>query len=101
MLEPWRPKRLIPPKPAATGLPARGRKPEPPPAGPARIKALGPPPWTSGGIEDSLEPFLEVYARRPVEVNEGGMRSTDLFALWFVLRELRPELVVESGVNKG
>lgn len=48
-----------------------------------------------------LEAFAEVYARRPIQDNSGGMSSTHLFLFWFVLRKLQPATVIESGVWRG
>jgi len=55
-----------------------------------------------GKIPDSafLE-FLEIFKNRPIAVNEGGMRSHGNFFLWYVLKNINPSLVVESGVWYG
>jgi hypothetical protein len=49
----------------------------------------------------ALPEFLELHARLPIQNNHGGMRAPHLFGAWFMLRELRPTHVVESGVFKG
>ncbi len=48
-----------------------------------------------------LEAFSELYRRRPIPDNEGGMRSQHMFLTWFALQELQPQAVIESGVWLG
>jgi hypothetical protein len=48
-----------------------------------------------------LEEFAELYARRPIKANDGGMRSPHLFHFWFAMQHLKPSAVIESGVWKG
>jgi hypothetical protein len=54
---------------------------------------------------DDLRPyvndFLELYARRPIRDNAGGMKSPHCFWVYYWLRKLQPEVVIESGVWKG
>jgi hypothetical protein len=54
---------------------------------------------------DELRPyihdFLELYARRPIRDNTGGMKSPHCFWTYYWLRKLQPEVVIESGVWKG
>lgn len=45
--------------------------------------------------------FIPIYAARPIPANIGGMRFNHSFATWFILRELRPRCVIESGVWQG
>ena len=45
--------------------------------------------------------FKELYENRPIQDNTGGMKSSHLFAFYCTLKELQPNLVVESGVWKG
>jgi hypothetical protein len=45
--------------------------------------------------------FKELYENRPIQDNTGGMKSAHLFAFYCALKELQPNLVVESGVWKG
>ena len=49
----------------------------------------------------SLEDFTALYARRPIQDNEGGMSSAHLFTFWSILRVLKPRAVIESGVWRG
>jgi len=50
---------------------------------------------------ESLPEFIEVYRRRPILDNTGGMGLNHSFAVWFILRQMQPRLVVESGVWRG
>jgi len=52
-------------------------------------------------IEQSHTEFLELYEKRPFRNNEGGLKSICAFSLWYFLRRVRPNLVVENGVSKG
>lgn len=45
--------------------------------------------------------FRKLYEERPVKDNTGGMKSSHLFAFYCALKELQPNLVIESGVWKG
>ena len=49
----------------------------------------------------SVAEFLPLYARRPIAVNEGGMGLNHSWATWYLLRQLNPAVVVESGVYRG
>lgn len=52
-------------------------------------------------MREQLRTFADLYAKRPIRDNSGGMASPHLFATWFALRALRPEVVVESGIFRG
>ena len=45
--------------------------------------------------------FLKIYDQRPIRVNAQGMRSHGNFFLWYLLKEIHPALVIESGVFRG
>jgi hypothetical protein len=49
----------------------------------------------------ALPEFSDIYERRPIRDNKGGMRAPHCFAAWFMLRKLRPTAVVESGLWRG
>ncbi len=65
------------------------------------IRAIGHTDWSNADIKAELDTFAKVYAKKPVSHNDGGMKSPHAFALWFMLRRLQPDCVVESGVWKG
>jgi len=53
-------------------------------------------------IRKHIPEFLEVYAHRPLQdPNHGGMMLPHLYATWFMLRELNPDIIIESGTFKG
>jgi hypothetical protein len=52
-------------------------------------------------LKESIPQFLSVYASRPIKDNAGGMGINHSFATWSILREVKPSLVVESGVWRG
>ena len=66
-----------------------------------KIHKIGEVGWTNSDVRASIPEFLEIYKYRPISINEGGMRSPHMFATWFMLRKLRPKIIVESGVWKG
>jgi hypothetical protein len=65
------------------------------------VAQIGSPPWSRDDLVESLEEFADLYSRRPIAVNAGGMKSPPLFAMWFALRMIKPKAVIESGVWKG
>ena len=48
-----------------------------------------------------LDDFFEIYKKRPIKNNFGGMGINHCFALYSILRSLKPNLIIESGVWKG
>lgn len=63
--------------------------------------SIGNPPWNRSEIIGYLDEFEAVYADRPIKDNQGGMKAPHMFAVWFMVRKLDPDLIVESGVWKG
>jgi len=53
------------------------------------------------GLAEFVDDFLDLYPRRPVAQNFGGMGLNHSFGLYAVLRALKPSVVIESGVWKG
>jgi len=62
---------------------------------------IGKPPWSREDITASIDEFSDLYAKRPIKDNQGGMKAPHMFAVWFMARKLNPDLIVESGVWKG
>lgn len=62
---------------------------------------IGAVPWTKDEMVSSLDRFAELYDRRPIRDNKGGMLSPHAFLAWFVLKKLEPEVIIESGVWLG
>ncbi len=50
---------------------------------------------------DSFKKFLEIYQKRPIKNNRGGMKLAHCFAFYIFLKKIKPPLIVESGVFKG
>ena len=52
-------------------------------------------------MRESIAEFLPFWDERPFKPNPGGMEINHSWATWFILRTLRPTVVVESGVFRG
>lgn len=65
------------------------------------IRQIGKVNWTNDEIRESIPEFLELYKRKPVNDNQGGMKSPHMFATWFMLKKIKPANVIESGIWKG
>lgn len=48
-----------------------------------------------------IRDFLDLYSKRPIKKNDGGMKSPHCFWTYYWLRKLQPEVVIESGVWRG
>jgi FkbM family methyltransferase len=68
---------------------------------PGATLAFGQVPWTRAMMLGAMKEFAELYQRRPIQDNSGGMKSPHLFPIWFALRQLQPRFIVESGVWLG
>ncbi len=66
-----------------------------------RLEAIGSPPWSKEDIIGSVDEFLDIYNSRPIKNNNGGMKISHMFGVWFMAKRLTPDLIVESGVWKG
>ena len=51
--------------------------------------------------QDFLDDFISLYEKRPIKYNNGGMLFTHMFYFYLVLKNLKPELIIESGIYKG
>ena len=58
------------------------------------------PAWADKPL-DFLDDFTSLYKTRPIKNNKGGMLFTHMFYFYLILKNLKPELVIESGVYKG
>ena len=52
-------------------------------------------------ILEQLPEFIATYDRRPFASNRGGTRIMHQFALWCMIKHLRPNYVIESGIHTG
>jgi hypothetical protein len=57
--------------------------------------------YSQNEIEQGLEEFYSLYQERPVQDNQGGMKSPHLFNTWLLVKKINPKLIIESGVWKG
>ena len=57
--------------------------------------------WTDTDIISHLGEFKELYSRRPILDNSGGMKSPHMFPAWYIIKQLKPKVLIESGVWKG
>ena len=56
--------------------------------------------WIDNAL-DLMEDFTLLYENRPIKNNKGGMLFTQMFYFYVILKNLKPELIIESGVYKG
>ena len=66
----------------------------------SKIQEKNIPVWIERSL-DFLSDFVSLYERRPIKYNEGGMLFTHMFYFYLILKNLKPELIIESGVFKG
>lgn len=57
--------------------------------------------WTNEEMHKSIPEFLQIWEQRPFRPNPAGMEINHSWATWFILSQLQPTLVVESGVWWG
>lgn len=57
--------------------------------------------WTREDLLNSLAEFSVLYSNRPIKDNNGGMKSPHMFPAWFIVKKLKPKILIESGVWKG
>ena len=60
-----------------------------------------PPNWSHQSILEELKSFKNIYESRPIKNNHGGMRFPHMFATYYMLKKIKPDFVVESGIFKG
>ena len=59
------------------------------------------PNWSKEKMRDELNKFIQIYSERPIKKNIAGMGFSHMFAFYFMLKNLNPEFVIESGVLRG
>tara|TARA_B100001057_G_scaffold490603_1_gene579203 strand:- start:1376 stop:2221 length:846 start_codon:yes stop_codon:yes gene_type:complete len=57
--------------------------------------------WSTKKIVHDLKNFISIYENRPIKNNKGGMLFSHMFYFYNILNNLKPDLVVESGIYKG
>jgi len=48
-----------------------------------------------------LKEFDKLYKKRPIKNNIGGMQYPHMFAVYCILKKIKPSFVIESGIYKG
>ena len=62
---------------------------------------IGSPPFSREDFVEALGEFAELYKKRPVQDNDGGMKAPQMFYAWYTAKRLQPTAIIESGVWKG
>jgi len=57
--------------------------------------------WDKNDLISCLDEFYELYNLRPIKDNNGGMKSAHLLSAWYIIKQLKPKYLIESGVWKG
>ena len=52
-------------------------------------------------LKKNLNNFLKIYKNRPIKNNQSGMKIDHCFALFCLLKKIKPSYIIESGVWKG
>ncbi len=65
------------------------------------IKQIGELNWSYDELRKSIPEFLDLYEKKPINDNKGGMKAPHMFATWFMLKKIKPKYVIESGTWKG
>ncbi|OIP90866.1 MAG: hypothetical protein AUK55_12205 [Syntrophobacteraceae bacterium CG2_30_61_12] len=52
-------------------------------------------------LQQTTEEFLRIYPQRPIKINTGGTGLGANYWMFVVLRQIKPNLIIESGVWKG
>lgn len=63
--------------------------------------AFGSTPYSYENMRNKLDEFADIYEKRPVLDNRGGMKFPHMFSTWYALSTLKPKAIIESGVFKG
>lgn len=58
-------------------------------------------PLTKEALLPYVRDFINVYSNRPIKENNGGMMSVQCFYTWYMLKILKPTVVIESGIWYG
>jgi hypothetical protein len=63
--------------------------------------AIGTNPWNRDDMISHLKEFLNIYKNKPIDDNSGGQKAAQLFYSWYVVKKIKPKIIIESGVFKG
>lgn len=62
---------------------------------------VGDPAFSREEMLEHLDEFAEIYSRRPIDDNHGGMKAPQAFHAWYVAKKLQPVAIIESGIWYG
>ena len=57
--------------------------------------------FNNNNLKKKFKSFLKLYRNRPIKNNSSGMRIEHCFAVYSLLKKIKPVNVIESGVWKG
>lgn len=57
--------------------------------------------WDRTELLAYVDEFYDLYNKRPIKDNDGGMKSPHMFSAWYAMKKLKPKCIIESGVWKG
>ena len=57
--------------------------------------------WYNKNLDYELNNFVKLYSERPIKNNIHGIRINHAFAIYFILKKIQPEFVIESGIYRG
>jgi len=57
--------------------------------------------WHNKDLIPYIDEFNELYSNRPIKDNHGGMMSSHMFLAWFMVKDIKPQYLIESGIFKG
>jgi hypothetical protein len=57
--------------------------------------------WDNYEVKHEIQKFIDLYKSRPIKNNKGGMLFPHMFAFYFILKKIKPKLIIESGVYRG
>jgi len=57
--------------------------------------------WDRDDLLGAIDEFNSLYESRPIKDNNGGMKSAHMFPSWFIVKNMKPKYLIESGVWKG
>ena len=52
-------------------------------------------------IRPLISEFLDIYKNSPIKSNNGGMKTPHAFWTWYTLKQIKPDIIIESGIWKG
>jgi len=52
-------------------------------------------------LEKHIIDFIKLYEKRPLLNNNGGMKAQHMFWVYFILKTLNPDVIIESGIWHG